>query len=356
MTAEPRVWVLLGKGAGGNAQMRALAEALGWPFETRQLVYRGASRIPNLLLGASRLGVDPRRSDPLEPPWPDLVIGASRRSAPVARWIRRRSGGRARLVHLFHVQGPLQHFDRILTLPQYRLPPRPNVRVLTGALNRPPEAGLAEARRRWEPVFAPLPRPWVAVVVGGDSSSYRLDPETARRLGRETSQLARSLRGSLLVSTTPRTPPEATEALFAALDAPAHRYAYRRNDPDNPYLGYLALADRFVVTVDSASLPMEAVATGRPVQVFEWPRRPPRHPLLARAAVWPGVRALYGWGVAKGLIKPARDFDAYHRELRARGIVSRLGEPARAAPEGPPDDLERAAEAVRELFPGSPRP
>ncbi|MGI9591417.1 MAG: mitochondrial fission ELM1 family protein, partial [Myxococcota bacterium] len=93
-----------------------------------------------------------------------------------------------------------------------------------------------------------------------------------------------------------------------------------------------------------------------PVQVFEWPRRPPRHPLLAQLAGWPGARALHGWLVAQGLLKPARDFEAYHRVLRRRGLVSRLGEPARAAPAGPPDDLERAVEAVRELFPMSPRP
>ena len=41
--------------------------------------------LPNLLLGTSRLSVDRARSDELAPPWPDLVIAASRRAAPVAR-------------------------------------------------------------------------------------------------------------------------------------------------------------------------------------------------------------------------------------------------------------------------------
>ena len=77
----PTVWVLLGKGAGGNGQLKSLAHALGWPYETKQLVYNRVSRCPNLLLGASVLGLDRRASSPLTPPWPGLVIAASRRSA-----------------------------------------------------------------------------------------------------------------------------------------------------------------------------------------------------------------------------------------------------------------------------------
>src|SRR5262245_310602 len=99
-----RVWVLLGDGAGDNAQLLRLAEALGWPFEAKRIRYNRLNQCPNLLLGASKLTVDARRSDPLAPPWPDLVIGASRRAAPLARWIKKQSGERSRLVHLLHTQ------------------------------------------------------------------------------------------------------------------------------------------------------------------------------------------------------------------------------------------------------------
>ena len=122
-----RVWVLLGSGAGDNAQLLRLAEALGWPFEAKRIRYNGLNRCPNLLLGASKLTVDTRRSDPLAPPWPDLVIGASRRAAPLARWIKKQSGGHSRLVHLLHTQSPLHYFDLVVTTAQYRLPERANV-------------------------------------------------------------------------------------------------------------------------------------------------------------------------------------------------------------------------------------
>ena len=146
MAWQPQVWVLLGRAAGGNGQLLALARALGWPFQTRRLVHGPLQRLPNPLLDVSLLGLDRRRSDPLEPPWPDLVLAAGRRSAPVSQWIRARSKGRARLVHLLHAQAPLERFDLVVTLPQYRLPRRENVLELVGALNRPGPAELEIGR------------------------------------------------------------------------------------------------------------------------------------------------------------------------------------------------------------------
>jgi len=342
MADRPRVWVLLGKGAGGNAQMRLVAGALGWPCVEKRLVYTRLERLPNLFRGATRIGLDTRRSDPLEPPWPDVVIGASRRSAPVSRYLARRCG--ALSIHLLHVQAPLRHFDLVATLPQYRLPERPNVMHLSGALNRIPTAELEAARARWEPEFKDLPRPWIGLIVGGNSSSYAFDAETAARLGREAAAVARQEGGSLLISTTPRTPAASADALFAEIDVPAYRYRFERGDGDNPYHGFLALADRFVVTVDSASLPMEACQTGKPVQVFSWPRKPSRALSLSGGV----AGRLYEKAIATGLLKPARDFDAYHRVLRERGLTTELSEPQHA-PAEMPDDLGALTGRIREL-------
>jgi mitochondrial fission protein ELM1 len=342
VSSAARVWVLLGKGTGGNGQMLRLAEGLGWPYTVKRLVYNPLEALPNLLLGASRLSVA-AASDPLEPPWPEVVIAASRRSAPVARWIKRRSGGRTVLVHLLHAQAPLASFDLVITLPQYRLPPRENVMCLAGALNRIEPERLAAAAGAWEQRFAHLPRPWIGLLVGGDSSAYRLCAQTAARLGREASELARRAGGALLVTTSPRTSDEAARALFGALDAPHVRYRWRPDDPENPYLAYLALADRFVVTVDSASLPMEACATGKPVQVFDWPRRRPLAPLA-------------GWrrhAVEWGLVKPARDFAAYQRALRERGLVTGLGDEAEPRPRPALDELARVVGRIQSLVAGA---
>jgi mitochondrial fission protein ELM1 len=342
--ALPRVWVLYGKGTGGNGQMLSLAEALGWPFEIKQLRHNPLNLVPNLLLGATRITVNSRQSSPLTPPWPDLVIAASRRAAPVARWIRKQSGGRTRLVHLLHAQAPLRWFDLVVTMPQFRLPERDNVLHVTGVLNRIDPSAIREAAALWRPRLEHLPRPWTALLLGGNSSAYELDAAVAARLGREASAMVAARGGSLLVTTSPRTPASSAEALVHAVDVPSHVYRWKKDDAaNNPYKGFLALADDFIVTIDSASLLVEASATAKPVAVFEWPRKdgaaPGRRP---RSRLW-------RLAVDLGLFKPARDFDAYFAEMRARGLAHRLGEEP-PSQRRPLDDLERTVERVRALF------
>lgn len=357
---HPVVWVLLGKGTGGNAQMRSLAGALGWPYTTKQLVYNRLSAIPNLLLGASLFGIDRQESSLLEPPWPDLVIAGSRRSAPVARWIKAQSGGRSRLVHLMHTQAPLAFFDLVITTPQYCLPRRPNVLHNTVPLNHIDPERRAAAAAEWAGEVADLPRPLIALLAGGNSSTHRFDVESASRLGCQASAVAGAAGGSLLTSTSARTPADTAEALFAAIDCPAYRYAWKRNDDRNPYLAFLGLADRFIVTSDSASLATDACATGKPVWVFDLPERP-RSGVKGFIRHWGARRGdttappqsiadrLYDRLVYLGLLKPARDFAKFHQTLRERGLVAATGDPTVRTPPRL-DDMERSVRAIRELM------
>ena len=342
-----RVWVLLGSRAGDNAQLLRLAEALGWPFEAKRIRYNPLDCCPNLLLGASKITVDTRRSDPLAPPWPDLVIGASRRAAPLARWIKKRSGGRSRLVHLLHAQAPLHYFDLVVTTPQYRLPERSNVLHNLLPLNAARPEVLESSGTQWRGRLAHLPRPWIAVLVGGNSSSYRLDPSTAKQLGQLASGTARDTGGSILISTSPRTPPDAADALLAAVQGPAYVYRWQPTNADeNAYPTYLALADRFIVTADSASMLAEACSTGRPVELFDWtPRRQPKWLLHA----FPGSQRLEAALIHWGVIKPKRDFQALHRELMKRGLLCSLGQKESLQP-AKPDDLARTVIRIHGLM------
>jgi mitochondrial fission protein ELM1 len=368
MEIPPKVWVLLGTKAGGNGQLTSLANALGWPYETKRLVFNPLNRFPNLLLSAFLVSLNRRNSSPLTAPWPDLVIAASRRSVPVARWIKKQSGGRTRLVHLLHTQAPFDLFDLIITTPQYCLPFRQNVLHNTAALNRIAPERLTAAASQWEARLADLPRPCTALLVGGHSSTYQLGPATAADLGRQASAHVRTTDGSLLVSTSPRTPAPAAEALFAAIDCPAYRYRWHPNDAENPYLAYLAFADSFIVTVDSASQVVEACLMGKPVSVFEWPsylplwlriKAAPRRWLelqrnqtdgRSRPERQNGLAQLYDRLVYFGFIRPTRDFEASLQALEKRGLITRFGEVLPSIPYQPLDDMECAVTRIRQLF------
>src|SRR5262245_15284269 len=188
--------------------------------------------------------MDTRRSDLLAPPWPDLVIAASRRAAPLARWIKKQSGGRSRLVHLLHTQAPLHHFDLVVTTPQYRLPERSNVLHNLLPLNAAPPEVLQSSAAQWRARLQHLPRPWIAGFVGGNSLNVRLDEATDRPRGEVASCTAAETGRSLLISRRPGTPPDGADALLAAVECPAFIYKWQpANMNENAYPAYLALAD-----------------------------------------------------------------------------------------------------------------
>lgn len=365
-----RIWMLLGARAGDRAQVetlgRAVAAALGWHCEARRIAANGFFRLPNLLLGSHLLSLDRAASDPLSPPWPDLVIAAGRRTVPVARWIRRQSGGRTRLVHVGRPWAPLPWFDLIVTTPQYRLPRRANVLRNVLPLSPLDPALLKAAALRWKPRFAALPRPWVAVLVGGEARPYRLDAATAVRLAADADALVRAHGGSVLVSTSPRTPPEVAEVLERSLAAPhfVHRW---RPGADNPYPAFLALADRFLVTGDSASMLAEACAAAAArddhVHIFDLPRQPDLRLRLAGAlrrlaARSPMLQGVYDRLVGLGLITSTRDMAAFHAALLERGLATPIDDDDSEEPEPavPLDELERTVARVCALFATSGRP
>ncbi len=210
----PRTWLLLGPKPGDNGQVLALGEALGWPHEIKRFVYRPWELVSNRLLGRTLAGIDQARSSPLAPPWPELVITAGRRNEPVARWLQRRAGGRERLklVHVGRPWAPLDVFDLIVTTPQYNLPARPNILHNAAPMHRVGAAALAAAAERWSPRLPTLPRPWTTVLLGGHVGPFTFDAARGAKLAGGVSALVAADGGSVLASTSARTPAAAANA------------------------------------------------------------------------------------------------------------------------------------------------
>jgi mitochondrial fission protein ELM1 len=342
----PRVWVLADDRPGNNTQSQGLADALGWPWEHKRLHCRAASRLHNRLLGASRVGVDPRRSSPLEPPWPDLVIAAGRRTAPVARWIRARSEGRTKIVMLGRKGGDAADlFDLVVTPTYTRLYPHPHRLETSAPLHRVTEAGLLAARERFRAQLGSLPAPRIAVLVGGTSGQYRVDAKTARRIGEGVMAMARACGGSIVATTSRRLSRDATLAFCDAVREAAFVHRWSDDARENPYLGLLAWADAFVITGDSESMLAEAASLGKPIYIHPLPVRTSFRLLrFLRDQVWRrgrgtpsgprgtprpqrGLERLCARLVDRGWVRPSRDLDRLHAALVASGVARHFGEP-----------------------------
>lgn len=363
-TQPPWVWVLTTKKLGDNAQVRAIADALGWPYELKHLEFTGVNQFHFRVFGPSLRNLAVDRSASLVPPWPDLLLTIGRRSTPVALWIRKQSGGRTRLVLVGQPRVGFACFDLVVGNPQCPLPAYPNLIRLGLPLLYGNTEATATAAAQWQPRFMHLPRPWTALLVGGSARPVVLDVEVARRMMDEINQMLTREGGSLLVTTSRRTSAKAADMIEAMM--PAHGF-FHRWTPDgqsNPYPAILGLADRCIVTGESISMLTEVVRQGKPLAIYPLPARGMSRKRWFRERLQrlffvhgEEADASGGWRqglsnrlVHLGFAEYRRDFSLFHQRLIAHGVAVRFGSPFLPVQGSVPDDLPLVVARIQALF------
>ncbi len=273
---SPRVWVLVDQRPGTAAQSLGVADALGLDHQIIPLQWGLGAGLPNPLLGASLAGLVRASRHRLVAPWPDLVVAAGRRAAPVARFIKRRSGGAAFLAQMMYPgRAGAPEFDLIAVPNHDALQPRRNFMAITGAPHRVNARSLAAAAQAWRPVLGHYARPLIGLVIGGATRRKGFPPALARDLGARAARFAAAANGTLLIATSPRTGTRAADQLLAGVAGagvtPGLVYRWGEEGAENPYQGFLALADLLIVTGDSVSMCSEACAGPGAVHIFAPP-------------------------------------------------------------------------------------
>ena len=352
MPSRSLIWLLIGDKPGDNAQARVIVDALGLPYETRQVFPKPEWVLGKPKFAASLDHLDLARSAPLVAPWPDLIVTVGRRPSAAALWVQDQSGGRTRIVLLGRPKRWAERFALIVAPRQFKIPPRDNLVQLDLPLLRADPGAVAAAGEAWRDRLAGLPRPLTAVFVGGETKPFRFDGAVAGDLltGLERTRAADG--GFLYVTTSRRTRPEVVAALEARLPANSRLYRWSADTPaDNPYLGLLAHADRFVVTADSVSMLIEVASLGRPLAIFSLP--------LGRSLGDRARAALVGLGLPTplahllhrfGIAGYGRDLNEISRVLVERGLAVPLGQPFRSSGAPLHDELAPVIARIRDLL------
>jgi hypothetical protein len=265
MTVEPACWVLTDGKAGMDSQCLGLAEALGLAPVIRHIRPRAPWRWLPPRLWLRPLSAPGPEGDSLIPPWPALLIATGRQTVAPAVAIRKAARGATFAVQIQNPTVDPALFDLVVAPAHDRLS-GPNVISTLGSLHRVTPARLAAEAERFRDRYAALPRPRVAVLLGGSNRQYRLTADSAARLGEALAQAARAAGAGLMVTPSRRTGAENTAIVAEKLAGlPADIWD---GSGDNPYFGMLGLADAIVATGDSVNMVTEACATGKPVHIF----------------------------------------------------------------------------------------
>ena len=284
--------MLLDDRKGSVNQAKGVAKALGNRIDVveKNIAYNKLAVLPNWLKGRTLLGVNKQKSDDLSSPYPDIVLSTSRRTVATARYIRKKSQNKTKIIQLMYPADGIGICDmeKIIVPAHDSLKKRQNPKsfVITGAPTTVTTKMIEESKRKWEPVFADLPRPWVSVIVGGAIKGKPWPLTNAEKLGEKICEINSKIGGSVFITSSRRTGKEAEEIIMNKIKKlPLYTYIWGEKK-ENPLNGFYACSDIIIVTADSVSMASEACGTGKPVLLFRdknW--LPKKHQSFAQSLI-----------------------------------------------------------------------
>jgi len=313
---ELRCWVVSDGSPGMENQVLGLARVMGLNPEIKRVANRIPWRWLPPALWLFPLAAPGDGGDRLAPPWPDILIATGRQSVALSLAVKKESKGATFTVQIQNPGFRRNRFD-VVVAPLHDSLQGANVVATRGSIHGITAESLADAARRYGPKTARLPRPLVAVLVGGDNKAYRLTPDLVRRLCVQLTALVKTYGAGLLITPSRRTGPANEAVLREKLGALGAEIW--DGTGENPYLGYLAVADAIVVTSDSVNMVSEACSTGKPVYVFD-------------------------------LAGGAPKFRQFHERLRAEGLTRPFDGTLDSWRYRPLDDTAQVAAAIKDRF------
>ena len=363
---SPRTWVILGDKRGDNGQVETIVDALPWPVEHKYVHMK-----PEWVLGKPRYRpsldhLDLSQSDPIEGPWPDLILTVGRRPSMVALWIRQQSANKTKIVLVGKPSGHMLDFSLVIASAENQMPPLHNFMPTTLPLMRIEQADVASEAEAWRERFAALDKPLIAMLVGGETNPFIMNRKVAEDLVSTARWVVDELGGTPYVTTSRRTTAEVVEVLRRDLPEQAVFYEWSADAQDNPYRALLGSADGFIVTADSVSMQVEVIYLHKPLAIFPLPggwlgdldqgRRSLAHWLFnpREQSGWDRWRHRLGRGVYYldyfKVLSATRDFRAFHRLLVDRGLAVWSGQPFRQPEVELPDDVGAVVRRIELLF------
>ncbi len=268
------IWLLLDDRKGSVNQAQGIAQAIGDRLNIieKKLVYNRWASLPNWIRGKTLLGVDQQKSDCVTEDFPEAVLSSSRRTVPVARYIRKLSKNKTKIIQLMYPSGGvgLKEMELVIVPAHDSIKKQQisNAMVIQGAPTKICEETLRQARLKWEPIFSHLPHPYTTIIIGGAIKGKSWPLNNAENLADQIKNIHDKIGGSILITTSRRTGNAAQNLIMEKLkNIPSYTYIWGEKK-ENPLMGFYACADRIIATADSVSMCSEACGTGKPIWLF----------------------------------------------------------------------------------------
>lgn len=287
---KDEIWILGDDRPGTVSQSIGLAAEIGFESKLFNLSYSFLAKLPNFILSNSLLRLKCESAKNLKNPnyFPRLIISAGRRSAPIALYLKKKSGGKSKIVQIMRPGMNLKKFD-LVVLPKHDGVDEKkfgNLVTTIGALTKVTDKIITAEQEKFSPWFREIKKEKIALLVGGSSKSTQFDEKSAAKLAKHASEIARNMDATLLILNSRRTSPELNEALKSNLSCDYKFFDWAEVKNNNPYLAILGEANYFIITGDSVSMISECCSTGKAVYIFDEKEiSAPKHRLFHRELI-----------------------------------------------------------------------
>tara|TARA_Y100001936_G_scaffold226262_1_gene245483 strand:+ start:6935 stop:7849 length:915 start_codon:yes stop_codon:yes gene_type:complete len=248
-----------------ESQCVGLAEKLGLNPELKRIAPRFPWSILPPQFWIAPLSAAGDAGDQLAPPWPDILIATGRQTVAPALGIKKANAA----TFAIQLQNPTfgrNRFDLVI-VPKHDQIAGENVVQTSGALHGVTQDRLKEAHSEYAQQYGSLPRPVIGVLIGGTNKTFHFTENDAERLSAMLCKMAEESGGSLAITPSRRSGDENIQIIKNNLSG--QNFDLWNGSGNNPYFGILAHADAFVVTGDSVNMVSEAIATEKPVYVYQ---------------------------------------------------------------------------------------
>ena len=356
-------WLILGDKQGDNGQVYTVAHRLGWACIRKTVYMRERYILGKPRFRATLDHLDLARSDPLEPPWPDLVLTIGRRPSMVALWVRKQSGNKTRIVLIGKPTGRMRDFELVIASALNQVAPLANLLTINLPLMRIDPDAVRKAASQWMNTLDDYPRPLIALLIGGPTSLFKMNRSVAKALAEAVEHIRKELKGTAYVVTSRRTRPKFIEELKRLLPTDTPLFIWGADAKGNPYKALLGSADGFIVTGDSISMMVEVISAGKPLAILPLPQG-----LLGSVDHWRRTLARLLFNPRRDsdldrlrhrcarliyrirLLSSTRDFRHFHQLLVTKGFAVWNGTPFNTPSRVPEEDIDRVASAIRRLI------
>jgi mitochondrial fission protein ELM1 len=266
------IWVVSDGTKGMEVQSLGLAERMGFTPTVIRLKPPSLIRhIPKW----GKTGLYPL-PDPLAKAaaggWPDLIITTGRRMAGLSIFLKTKSNNRSKTIHIQDPKLASTFFDHVIVPSHDRLR-GDNVILTLGSLSTITPEKISESAKNLPRKIFSLPKPRIAVMVGGSNRRYPVGEAEFTRLGQYLSALAHATDGGLAIIPSRRSHDKAAPIIAAQIGTGMTKkpeFWIWDGTGNNPYPGILDVVDAIVVTADSVNMTCEACGCGKPVYRYDF--------------------------------------------------------------------------------------